>query len=104
MRINQHISFLRKAITSTGHPAELIVTIPRMGFRMGDANINIQQLEEAQAPARIANVASTLNKKKQSRWPVAITALITGIAVLATAWLTWTPNEIAMTDATILAD
>ncbi|MDM3323178.1 winged helix-turn-helix domain-containing protein [Citrobacter sp. Cb080] len=84
--LNQHISFLRKAITSTGHPAELIVTIPRMGFRMGDANINIQQLEEAQAPARIANVASTLNKKKQSRWPVAITALITGIAVLATAW------------------
>lgn len=34
--LNQHISFLRKAITSTGHPAELIVTIPRIGFRMGD--------------------------------------------------------------------
>ncbi|OPW88333.1 transcriptional regulator [Citrobacter sp. A316] len=100
--LNQHISFLRKAITSTGHPAELIVTIPRIGFRMGDASINIQQLEESQAPTRIANVVMTPRKKKRNLWPVTITTLITGIAVLATAWLTWIPNEIAMTDAAIL--
>lgn len=100
--LNQHISFLRKAITSTGHPAELIVTIPRIGFRMSDASINIQQLEESQAPTRIVNVALTPRKKKRNLWPVTITTLITGIAVLATAWLTWIPNEIAMTDAAIL--
>lgn len=62
--LNQHISFLRKAITSTGHPAELIVTIPRIGFRMGDASINIQQLEEAQAPTRIANIALMPEEKE----------------------------------------
>ncbi|HDS4021524.1 TPA: winged helix-turn-helix domain-containing protein [Klebsiella aerogenes] len=100
--LNQHISFLRKAITSTGHPAELIVTIPRIGFRMGDVNINIQLQEEAQTAARVAYVASTPRRKKPNRWPVAITALITSIAVLATAWLTWIPNHIAMTDAAIL--
>lgn len=100
--LNQHISFLRKAITSTGHPAELIVTIPRIGFRMGDVNINIQLQEEAQTAARVAYVAPTPRRKKPNRWPVAITALITCIAVLATAWLTWIPNHIAMTDAAIL--
>lgn len=41
-------------------------------------------------------------KKKRNLWPVTITTLITGIAVLATAWLTWIPNKIAMTDAAIL--
>ncbi|HHR1068119.1 TPA: winged helix-turn-helix domain-containing protein [Klebsiella aerogenes] len=67
--LNQHISFLRKAITSTGHPAELIVTIPRIGFRMGDVNINIQLQEEAQTAARVAYVASTPRRKKPNRWP-----------------------------------
>lgn len=100
--LNQHISFLRKAITSTGHPAEFIITVPRMGFRIGDVNINVQQLEEAQVLTRIPPSVSALRQKKRNRWPIAITALITGIAVLATAWLTWIPNEIAMTDASIL--
>lgn len=100
--LNQHISFLRKAITSTGHPAEFIVTIPRMGFRMGDVSINIQQREEVQIPDPPPTPVPAQKKKKHNRWPVAITALITGIAVLATAWLTWIPNEIFMTDASIL--
>ncbi|HGY5077271.1 MULTISPECIES: winged helix-turn-helix domain-containing protein [Citrobacter] len=100
--LNQHISFLRKAITSTGHPAEYIVTIPRTGFRMGDVNINIQQQEEKKPLTSTASFTSVRKTKKQNRWPIAITALITGIAVLATAWLTWIPNEIAMTDASIL--
>lgn len=69
---------------------------------MSDASINIQQLEESQAPTRIVNVALTPRKKKRNLWPVTITTLITGIAVLATAWLTWIPNKIAMTDAAIL--
>ena len=68
--LNQHISFLRKAITSTGHPAELIVTIPRIGFRMGDVNINIQLQEEAQTAARVAYVASTYTARSKKRtWP-----------------------------------
>jgi DNA-binding winged helix-turn-helix (wHTH) protein len=33
-----------------------IVTIPRIGFRMGDVNINIQLQEEAQTAARVAYV------------------------------------------------
>ena len=69
---------------------------------MSDASINIQQLEESQAPTRIVNVALTPREKKRNLWPVTITTLITGIAVLATAWLTWIPNKIAMTDAAIL--
>lgn len=45
VNLNQHIFFIRKVITAIGHPAEVIVTMPGIGFKIGEFGINFQLLE-----------------------------------------------------------
>jgi len=102
--LNQHVSFIRKVITSIGHPAEVVVTVPRMGFRIGEFVIHFQLLEEPQKAGEPVAAVSDARKgrKRASRWTIGLTGLITSIAVLATYWWTWIPDEIPMVDVSVL--
>ncbi|XXD07092.1 winged helix-turn-helix domain-containing protein [Klebsiella sp. R445] len=102
--LNQHISFIRKVITSIGHPAEVIVTVPRMGFKIGEFGINFQLLEAPENDKGLTVDAGNVKEhsRKTSRWAIGLTGLITSIAVLATYWWTWIPNNIPMIDVSVL--
>lgn len=118
--LNQHISFLRKVITSIGHSAELVITIPRMGFRISDARINFQLFEESPVsdidaeadsdvhinsntntdpPNRAQPVAA---KKPVQRLIVKFSALITIFLIITTYWYTGISQTLPIPQASVL--
>lgn len=93
--LNQHISSIRKALTSIDHLAEVIVTTPRIGFYISDENIHIQLnaaaiASEAKSCTPVPLKNEEVNERSGQKI-ILVTALLTTIAVALIWW--WTSRS-----------
>ncbi|KJM66244.1 transcriptional regulator [Pluralibacter gergoviae] len=105
--LNQHISSIRKAITTIEHSAEILVTTPRVGFNIVEDSIifNLRQKLEAKLDKVDATLAASSKKVSKIIGKGAFIVTI-ALSILAVA-LTWRLTEhsvpIPMGDISILS-
>lgn len=87
--LNQHISSIRKAITTLGHSAEILVTIPRVGFNIIEENIHFNLNQETEPLTEEHAVQNTLPPAGEySRRGIAALAASALLSITAVG-LTW---------------
>lgn len=104
--LNQHISSIRKALTSINHLAEVIVTTPRIGFYISDENIHIQlnsaEIASEAKPCTSVSVDNEEVKVKSGQKITLVTALLTIIAVTLVWWWTSRSNPLPVGKISVL--
>ena len=104
--LNQHISSIRKAITAIDHPAELIITIPRVGFHIdeGDIQFHLNQQIESESESDCPPPSPLLVKKtkKMQRALITLTALVMLSATAIVGFLSYSTNRMPMDEVSIL--
>ncbi|EMH4163958.1 winged helix-turn-helix domain-containing protein [Pluralibacter gergoviae] len=104
--LNQHISSIRKALTSIGHLAEVIVTTPRIGFYISDEHIHIQvndaEIASETKPCTSVSVDNEEAKVKSGQRITLVIALLTIIAVTFVWWWTSRSNPLPVGKISVL--
>ncbi|BDH44608.1 hypothetical protein TUM12370_06520 [Salmonella enterica subsp. enterica serovar Choleraesuis] len=79
--LNQYISTLRKSLLDLGIEKEVIITIPRVGFKISeDVNISCQTLLDVEKPAPPQNTG--LRKKQKMRKLLFLSMFVIGLSGL----------------------
>ncbi|EMN5861217.1 winged helix-turn-helix domain-containing protein [Pluralibacter gergoviae] len=107
--LNQHISSIRKAITTIEHSAEIIVTTPRVGFNIVENNIvfNLYREQETEAESDKAGVTPATSPEKLtkiiSKGAIIVAMVLSALAVAVSCWLTEHPGPLPMGEISILS-
>lgn len=104
--LNQHISSIRKAITTLGHSAEILVTIPRVGFNIIEEsihfNLNHQPEQLTENDAYQGTPSPKVEYNKRGLTTLVASVLLSILAVILTWKLTQHGDALPMGQISIL--